>query len=115
MCLRWIQATGLVPSKEPLLAASYCCIAFYSILILDSIAIKMGDSTVVELLHVGRDWSELTLVCWQPILRITSLYLVEQNSFDVSFVFEIFAVQWLVAVFLYALGSHVELGRFLLK
>jgi hypothetical protein len=33
----------------------------------------------------------------------------------VSFVFEIFAVQWLVAVFLYALGSHVELGRFLLK
>lgn len=74
------------------------------------IAVEVRDSAVVQALHVGGDGREFSLVLWQSVLGLFALDLVEEDALHFSLALQILAEQRLIAVFLHALGPHVQLA-----
>lgn len=75
------------------------------------VTVEMRDSTVVQAFHVGGDGREFSLVLWQSVLGLLALDLVEEDALHVSLALQILAEQRLIAIFLHALGPHVQLAR----
>lgn len=64
------------------------------------VAVEVGDSRVVEFLHVRCDWGVFALIGWQPISRLFAFDRLEQDALDTSLVLQVLAVEWLIAILL---------------
>ena len=72
-------------------------------------SIEVSHPTVIQLLHVWRDWGEFTFILWKSLLWILALSLFKDNTFNFSLLNNFSLILWLVAVLVKTVCSVVHL------